>query len=294
MFVRLKKYNSYNFPDFIINEINKYRYVFNPSFIIHNDINYLLLRVFSDEKKKIESYLYCFNNNEIIDNKNLSEYFNNSEGINYVADPKVFLLNDEVWVTFNTGYVDSGNNHLCLLCLSNNEISKFYFCEFGERNRIEKNWAFYKEDNKLRVIYSLDPFTLLELKSKEAGQMVFEVLYKDEKQRYKDYTIGTPLSKSCSDYHFIAHKKFYFNGKRLYLGKPFAFSPLDRKVKAKRKYLFHSYKSLFGSKHKFNKNLISCTYFSGIYQENDNTILSYGINDTSWNIAKITNKKLWS
>lgn len=293
MVFRLKKYSNHRFPKFLVEELSN-KVAFNPSISKLGENHFLVIRIFDESKKKIESYFFHYNKEVLLNKINLSEYFLDNECIDYVADPKLLVLKEELFVTFNNGYVNSENNKICIFRYSEMRITDFYYCEYPNRNRIEKNWAFFIKNGKLKVLYSLSPLTVLEEERKEGNVIYFRELFVDKSQFYNNYTIGTQLFNVNETYHFIVHLKIFIRKKRVYIGFPFKFNPVSNKIFFSKKMLIHSFRSLFGSKFKFNKNLISCSYFSGIYIDSENTFLSYGINDTSWGIAKIKNEKLWN
>jgi len=181
-----------------------------------------------------------------------------------------------------------------LFSVNTSQISSYHCCEYDKRTAIEKNWAFYSERNQLFALYSLNPLTIIQASHTEAHKMEFKDNFIDDKQNFKNYSIGTPLIKLDNGYGFIAHKKITINGNRLYLGKPITLN-LNKKptLLSKPKFLIHSFGSLLGNRFKFNKQLISCTYFSGLFSDNKKLILSYGINDVNYNIVRIDQKKIW-
>jgi len=90
----------------------------------------------------------------------------------------------------------------------------------------------------------------------------------------------------------MAHEKRFLYNKRIYFGRLVCLSVIDKKFKITKvspyRYI-HSFRSLFGTIKKRNKNLISCSYFSGISQDIDSKIiLSYGINDFSFSFGIIS------
>lgn len=291
---RLKKYSSEPFPKGVIEILSQFKYVFNPSYVTHKQTSYLAIRVFDDITNSIFSMLYFWKNEKNIQSINLTVYFNNIGGFNKVSDPKLFIMNNCLWGSFNTGHTDKEKNKLCLFEMESSKIKNYYLCIYDKRNRVEKNWTFYSIDNQLFCLYSISPLIVLKAISFIDNHVVFEEYYKGDTVQFKNYSIGTQMIKINRCFYFIAHKKIFLNGKRLYFGKPFKFEFLDKPVlTSSKKFLIHSFRSLIGNKHKFNKNLISCTYFSGLSSQNDKIHLSYGINDIKWNIVTIEKNKLW-
>ena len=294
MVKRLKNYKSYPLPEELKKILKTYNYVFNPSLVSLDDYNYLAIRVYKDATASIAALIFVWNKDERIEQIDLSDFFNSKLGFVKVADPKLFIMNNKVYGTFNTGDALKETNQLVLLNFEGKAINEYHLCHYTERQRTEKNWAFYTEADELFALYSLSPLTVIKSIENRDGSILFEKYYIDENQNFENYSIGTSLIKLKKGYGFIAHKKYYNNRKRLYLGRVCSFSTKPTpQLKVGKNILIHSFRSLAGNKHKFNKNLISCTYFSGIHRLEDEIVLGYGINDVSWNLAVIEKKKLW-
>lgn len=295
MVLSLKKYSKDFIPENIKNDILNYKYSFNPSYVSTENKNYLAIRLLETESKKIIVKIYCWEDDKNFTNLNLSEYFLKHLNISKVADPKLFMMNNNVWCTFNTGYISDAYNKIGLFEITNEKIGLTYLCSYSKRARIEKNWAFFKKNEQLFCLYSLSPLKILKAKVYKDSVIDFEDFYENKLQDFKNYTIGTPLVEDADYFYFVSHRKFYYKGKRLYFGRPFklSFKKKEPYVQKCKYLLFHSLKSLFGDKFKFNKNLISCTYFSGIQKVNDHMMLIYGINDVQWNSILIKKRKLW-
>ncbi|WP_040251232.1 hypothetical protein [Psychroserpens mesophilus] len=288
--------NSPRFPlsNTLLNELNKNKFVFNSSLVIHNGFVYVAFRVYDDKSKAILAFIYVLEGDRIINCINLSEYFLKNENVIKVADPKMFIMNDKVHCTFNTGDAIKDVNSIFLLDIENNSIGNYFICNYVERMRTEKNWAFFNHKGKLLALYSLNPLTLLEATEIKEKQIRFKAYFTDKTQNFINYSIGTPLVEIDGNYGFIAHKKYFRKRKRLYIGKPCTLNMNAKPaLKVNKRILIHSLKSLLGEQHKFNKNLISCSYFSGIQIHDNDLVISYGINDIDWNIATIKTINIW-
>lgn len=294
MVVTLNWHSANILPKALKKILEHYQFVFNPSYINYNNHNYLAVRVYCEQTKSIIQKLYIWNEDVEITEIDLSQFFNDKLNLNKVADTKLFIMNNEIWGTFNSGYEHTENNKLVLFKIEGLNVSDYYSCDYKDRARVEKNWAFYYHENELYALYNLNGLKVLKATSIEKNKIVFESHYNNNDVSFGAYSIGTPLSFYKGNYIFMAHRKIVRKGKRLYLGKPFLFKPTEQpQLIASNKYVIHSLKSLFGAKHKFNRFLISCTYFSGIHILKNKAIISYGINDVSWKIAKINISRLW-
>ena len=274
-----------------------YTNVFNPSILEFDNNYYVVFRCMGTKDIcKFESILIKFNvKNNRKDTISLSLYCQKF-GISNCADPKLVMLDNEIWVTFNTGY-NSIQNDIYLLRISN-ELGIPSKCILKGRKSVEKNWAFYKFKGELRAIYSLSPFQNVRLKwldySRNEFHFEFEnVDFNKINSRRINLSIGTQLVYAKNNSFLIAHQKIYFGSKKIYFGRFIRISEDYKNLQISSNVLFHSYFSLLGSIPKRNKNLISCSYFSGLILKGNNYIISYGINDLSFAIKKVNISSIW-
>ena len=75
MLIFLKKYSQNIFPNKILSELNNYQYSFNPSFVKHNEINCLGIRLCKKKNSLIESFLFIWSSDNYLTKINLSKYF---------------------------------------------------------------------------------------------------------------------------------------------------------------------------------------------------------------------------
>lgn len=281
----LKYARDFKLPETVLELLEKYSISFNPSLLIHDNIHYLAIRLKKDKQSKVTAKLIIWDASRVQD-INLSEEF--EPKITKVADPKLFLLEGSVYCTFNTGHTAKEPNNIFLCKVENFGIREVKNCVYNERTRIEKNWAFFKKGNKLLCLYSLNPLTVLEAKNTTEYSIVFDNIFSNETDLIH-HTIGSPIAhnKEKNSLAFIAHKKFYKGGKRLYLGKVLYFNTNNFTLTQQSSFLAHSIVSLFGNKIKLNPNLISCTYFSGLQSYKNKWIISYGVNDIQWKIKSL-------
>lgn len=294
MFVRLKTHCSDILPERLKGILSKYKYTFNPSFVENNNARYLAVRVNEHESDVIISLLFVWSNEDRVQIINLTEYFENHEDGLKVSDPKLFIMNGNLWGTFNSGYTENHNNSVVLFEIKDSNVGKYYFCDYAQRSYVEKNWAFYMDNDELYTLYSISPLIVLKAKVFNGKRIAFEQYFLCENTKYSSYSIGTPMVSVNNEFLFVAHKKVRWMGKRLYIGRPFIFTHAGGgRVKARKLFLIHSIAALFGSAKKFNANLISCTYFSGINFKENKIQLSYGINDVKLEIISIERNELW-
>lgn len=269
--------------------------VFNPSFL---DWNGHWLVTFRYRDRELASSQAALLQGDMAGGpsrrSNLSEHVARF-GIAPLADPKLFRLGDEAWVTFNDGYSDAQNNVYLMRVAP--ELGPPLLCQLEGRQRVEKNWAFMLDGARLRALYSVDPVRFISApwpppQGSSAVAFEHDVAAPNEhdarKRNGRALSIGTQLASDGESTWLVAHEKWYFRGKRLYLGRatrldsqrPSALSCSPRR-------LSHSLTSLIGARHKPNPRLISCTYFSGIVVRDGHAILGYGINDVAFHFAEV-------
>ena len=275
--------------------------IFNPSFKDIDDHIFISFRAIDvrDSDEKILSYLYCYKKREgVFKIRNLSAIAARHE-IPVLADPKLVTLHDRLWLTFNSGW-SKNENKIFIWDLDSLEEPPFE-CEYGGRNAIEKNWEFYSSgscDSSVKVLYAADTMQVLDA---EFRSDVNSVLITNRNPLYvpkkglRGYTIGSQIVDHDGAQYFMVHKKIVFRKKRLYLGRlaKIVGAGDDRKIILSKHFFSHSFFSLFGAERKHNKNLISCSYFSGLDIVNNEIIVSYGINDVDCNISNLGESVQW-
>jgi hypothetical protein len=274
--------------------------VFNPSWIVHGDFDLIAFRARRSTHRKsgFKSFLFTSDRvNDVVRLACLTDLFSTMiDGP--VADPKLFLAENEVWCTFNTGFSLTGNGVFLVKVFP--EIGIPARCEYPLATTVEKNWAFFRRNNSWHCIYSLQPLTVLEERRGVAEatpktryfELVFSATMPGPPQ---NLTIGTQLLKDGNSWKLIVHQKTYLGAKRLYLGLASELKLDDNKYSLRHSQvrIAHSATSILGSPIKHNPNLISCTYFAGITQQGQSVLLSYGVNDIKPGFASVLWSDLW-
>jgi hypothetical protein len=274
-------------PESIKKDLEQYKFVFNPSFVSFNNIQYWTFRCYSNIRKEILAIIYIYDENlSSLKIHDLNSIFRERHNLK-PADPKLLRIGDNIYCTLNTGYSAKIENSVFLIKLTENlEIKR---CIIENRSMVEKNWAFFEQEGKLKMLYSISPLCkIYTLSSVNKDEMFFEK-EKEVKNNLTPLSIGTQPVVSKSKIYLIAHRKYSFLRKRLYLGVPVTLDMNTLEVKMGSVYLVHSLRSMFGSTFRFNKNLISCTYISGLQINFKNNLakITYGINDVSWKSIEI-------
>lgn len=262
--------------------------IFNPSYRAHNDRQIIAFRgFFCGETTGVRAWLMSSGRlGEDVKLTDLTKYLANFD-VAPVADPKLFQLGDALYITFNTGWSRTENK--IYICQVAPALGKPIECLFDGRQDVEKNWAFYGSEEALFALYSLSNGLILKgcidelrgvVEFKPFGRVCVD-------NSAKSLSIGTQFLDVCGLKCFIAHRKISVLGKRLYFGVPAIFDEESLRVNLPFAgfYLVHSFRSLLGSRRKLNKNLLSCTYFSGIDSAGGKLVVSYGVNDDGYGFA---------
>lgn len=221
-------------------------------------------------------------------------------GIEKVADPKLLVLDGELHVTFNTGYVAGRENALYLQRLGASPAGPQH-CTLVGRRRIEKNWAFYRDaTGTLRALYGLEPLSTIRhvtgrLGSDDALEFTFDAPPADAPHAF---TIGSQLSLDATGGQgtLIAHRKTFRDAGRSYTGVAVRVDlsgPVPELLQTGRP-LIHSIRSMRRVRNPRNPNLYSATYCSGLQIMDDGrAVIGYGVNDTEFGVATVPYGKLW-
>jgi hypothetical protein len=215
------------------------------------------------------------------------------------ADPKLFALGEQIYVTFNTGY-SPVQNEIYLMQVAPNLTPPQKCVLVAGRQAVEKNWAFYPgADGRLAAIYQLAPFTVLSLTSGEVtagGDLTFEQVGDGTGPGVDGMTIGTGVLVDEDRMLLVAHEKVRLGPKRAYVGRLVEIRGAESKtprVRVSPRRLIHSFRASLPPRQRHNPNLISATYFAGITPFEDGLLLGYGINDLAFSMAQVQEEQLW-
>ncbi len=226
---------------------------------------------------------------------------NSARGIPKTADPKLVKLSGQVYATFNTGNVHSGENSIYLQRVTPS-LGHPQRCVLAPRRMVEKNWAFFEaSDGSLQMIYSLAPLTVWRLSSGELGSsdhLNFEVeLTAPMPQQFPRLHIGSqPLITSDGSAVVVGNQQRPIPGlpRKIYFGRLVLIDlHAGRLARLSRRGLLHSWRSMLPRLKPINPGLFSATYFSGLTRIENEIVLSYGVNDTGAGIARVPEHVLW-
>lgn len=225
-------------------------------------------------------------------------------GVGPVADPKLVCLNGAVYATFNTGEQDRQSaNAVYLMRLAPTLGPPQQCVVLGDRQRIEKNWAFAPDGAQgLSVLYQLAPLTTLRLIEGALGAEGDLVFSRGSRiggsaPRGRALSIGTQLLAVAGGLRLIGHEKVGIRTRRAYFGRYCAVDIEDGQftgLRISRRRLLHSVRAALPHRPAHNRALISATYFAGLTAADDGRVaLSYGINDVDFSVAVLAERALW-
>ena len=267
------------------------RNVFNPSIARFEGAEHVAYRAYGPEGgKPFHAYLLGENGRE---RQDLTAHAR-AHGVEVTADPKLVVLGDGLYVTFNTGYSET-RNELYLMRLRPT-LGPPQRCVLEQRQRVEKNWGFAAGEHGLLAIYSLAPLVLLRLRRGElgAGELEFAPVSDGHGgQPLRGLTLGTQPVARGDDLLVVAHEKVHLRRRRGYFGRPVTVRGGDR-VEVGRTRLIHDLRALvpLRAAERHNPNLLFATYFAGAVADGPRMCLSYGVNDRAFGFAE-TPASLW-
>ena len=274
---------------------------FNPSLAVHAGATFVAFRAeASPGRKPFHAYVLRTDRDggqQLID---LTERAADL-GLPKIADPKLVRLGDDLFVTFNTGNVHHGQNDIYLQRISP-VLSPPQRCMLERRRMVEKNWGFYAlDDGVVRAIYTLAPLTILRLEAGTPGtddDLAFvPELEALAPERFPRLHIGSqPLVLSSTRALIAANQQWPIPGlpRKIYFGR---IAEVDLRARmltrVSRRGLIHSWRSMLPQRKRHNPGLFSATYFSGMSVLDEDLVLSYGINDMSCGVARVSEDALW-
>ena len=259
------------------------RNVFNPSFLEKDDLNVFAFRAIPNDSDQLTSYVSIQSANNRSIHMISEDHFEHLK-VPRLIDPKVFTAGDSVYLTFNTGWVKSGNDIFVMKIFP--ELENPRKVVYANRRRQERNWGFFSEQGEVFAIYQVAPLVILKLEQEtdDCWHMT-EVSRKPVVDIPSDLTIGTQPFKYQDRYYFMAHRKYFLNNKKVYLGRLCSLDPGSMNVASDRTWMAHSPDSLGGTEPRHNTNLHSCTYFSGLQITDSVVTLGYGVNDVDFGFS---------
>lgn len=207
--------------------------IYNSSFFIKDDINYLISRVeknnelerherhtqhkpvifklsddFSIESHKDYEFIYDGDINEkLIEN----QIERNGYQKYRIEDYRVFEWNNEIWTNHNLNLALT-RPIISKINLQENKLEHKKIKVFRILNGIEKNWLFFQHNSKLKFIYSIYPFVVM---SSDDGYEFHKEIYSKILIDKNVFWSGStnPVLFDDKSYIFFAH---YRDSKKVY------------------------------------------------------------------------------
>jgi hypothetical protein len=115
--------------------------IFNPDFFCSEQVNILSFRAIPAGSDRLTSYVMVEDDTGI-SIKNISADLSEKLNVPRLIDPKITRLNDEFYVTFNSGYVPGGNDIFIMRFYP--EMGNPRQLIYKNRQEQERNWAFFR------------------------------------------------------------------------------------------------------------------------------------------------------
>lgn len=218
-----------------------------------------------------------------------------------IADPKLVVLGDDLYLTFNTGESDPARNAIYLQRVSPTP-GPLQRVDYDQRREIEKNWAFVlAPDGGLKVIYSLSPLTVLSLSQGELGVSPTLTMTADRAAAlpkiFPRLHIGSQPISAGDRVLLIANQTVWVPKlmRKFYVGRLAKIDLASGELTLSARPLIHSWASMLPLQgpRRHNPILWSATYFAGLARVDDDLVLGYGINDRAFGIARVPEHTVW-
>ena len=259
--------------------------VFNPSFFEQDGIRVFAFRAIPRGSSELTSYVSVDNGRKRAIHRISQDQYPDLHAPRLI-DPKVFTVGEEIYLTFNTGWVKSGNAIFVMKVFP--EMGNPKKVMFDARRRQERNWGFFSEYGEIYAVYQVSPLVILRLEGQTKNEWrMSEISRQSVVDVPGDLSIGTQPFKYEDRYYFMAHRKYRLENKKVYLGRLCSLDPGKMDIVSDATWMVHSPDSLFGAEPKHNTNLFSCTYFSGLQITDSIITLGYGINDVDFGFSSL-------
>jgi len=199
----------------VISSLDIYN-VFNPSFYCDENVKIFAFRAILKGSKELSSFI-SIEDQKCRSIKNISTDFHKELGSICLIDPKIAQINGDFYITFNSGWMPKGNDIFIMKIYPEMESPKRIL--YKNRQKQERNWAFFSEQGDIYALYWLNPLRILKVGRINPKTWEMEEYYSEKEKNNefpKDLTIGTQLSKLNNKYYFVGHKKIYLWRKKIY------------------------------------------------------------------------------
>jgi hypothetical protein len=276
--------------------------VFNASLASYNGSTFVAFRAESTPgERPFRAYVSSYLDGRLTSLVDLT-VITAAHGIGKTADPKLVTLNSELFVTFNTGNVHEGQNDIFIQRVAPT-VGVPQRCVVEQRRPVEKNWGFFSlPDGSIGVLYSLAPAKVLRMVAGTLGgegHLEFSVQSEESAvpHRFPRLHMGSqPMVISGTTALIAANQQRPIPGlpRKIYFGRMAEFDLQAGQLRRlSRRGLLHSWRTALPQRKRHNPGLFSATYFAGLEKSNEDILLSYGVNDLAFGIARVPEQLLW-
>jgi hypothetical protein len=260
--------------------------IFNPGILKNNDYGYVMtarsssLMCLNDRYTKLDSDQFELNGRNInyilhLDDKfkvirfaELDESLIRAKNPDFgvLQDIRLFYWNRQVW---GVAAIEGGERtHQALFLVENDTVKTFHLMISPQNQRLEKNWAPLIQGDNLKLIYSIDPLSIVDVTSLEVEIKINSLIKSDH-----SYRGGTPLVKYGENYLGVIHSSpIDYKGSRVYRHY-FITLTVDLKVLQISRPFFIEHKGI--------------EIASGLVIEDDGILVAYGVGDRVSRLIKI-------
>jgi len=196
----------------------------NVNFYISPENEYLIIKnqklISYDNICDTKNFLYEINKNteltKLIEIKNNNlEFKKHKTLIDGIEDIRLIELNNKIYFIGTCRFVSEDNKNKMVLGTLNNNYETESLIELKYKDtECEKNWMPFIKDNKLLLVYSLSPLTILEPDLKTGICKIYKY---DSKINYSEIRGGSQGILLDDYYYFIIHNVRIHNNVRHYL-----------------------------------------------------------------------------
>lgn len=205
----------------------------------------------------------------------------------HVEDPRLFIYNDELYISYCDGYqmAQAKINHETL------EASDSFYINKPSKSRTEKNWTFFQHKENLYSVYSINPHVIFQMNGSNFEKK-FETSFKSQ-WKWGELRGGTSPIKTKDGYLSFFHSSIdmpnngrqYFVGAYLFdLQPPFSVIAISQDPIIAGEFVSESIPRL--------SSKIFVVFPGGVIENKSGYNISFGYNDYQARIVHVSNELL--
>ena len=194
---------------------------------------------------------------------------------------KLFSLRGKLYAQVND---NKQSKDIAVIDVEEGKIIQLYY---KHKNEVEKNWIIYEHGGEVYCIYQIAPLIILKRTKISSNQWVFEDHYKSPNTESKiNIRGGSPATVMGDSVFFMGNQVVPAKYLKVYFGNFLRLNLKDMVVSGTDGWA-HNFNAMCGLGRIGTSQMFSCTYFSGMEMDQENILLSYGVNDVRANFARI-------